>query len=76
MRGRMADIEKNPRPGEITPAGIFVAVLSASNLTFAEVTWTQRLPDWIGSYCPRARPRSRPQPHLWHLSRGRAARPA
>lgn len=31
-------------------AQIFVAVLGASNYTFAEATWTQRSPDWIGSH--------------------------
>src|SRR3954462_7829840 len=29
---------------------IFVAVLGASNLTYAEATWTQTLPDWIGAH--------------------------
>ena len=36
--------------GEIREAQIFVGVLGASNLTFAEATWTQTLPDWIGSH--------------------------
>ena len=40
----------DPRTGEIRPAQIFVAVLGASNYTFAEATWTQQLPDWIGSH--------------------------
>ena len=31
-------------------AEIFVAVLGASNLTYAEATWTQTLPDWIGAH--------------------------
>ena len=31
-------------------AEIFVAVLGASNLTYAEATWTQGLPDWIGAH--------------------------
>ena len=31
-------------------AEIFVAVLGASNYTYAEATWTQQLPDWIGSH--------------------------
>ena len=31
-------------------AQIFVAVLGASNYTYAEATWTQALPDWIGSH--------------------------
>lgn len=36
--------------GEIRPAQIFVAVLGASNYTFLEATWSQQLPDWIGSH--------------------------
>ncbi len=36
--------------GETKTAQIFVAVLGASNYTFAEATWSQGLPDWIGSH--------------------------
>jgi len=36
--------------GEIRHAQIFVAVLGASSYTYAEATWTQQLPDWIGSH--------------------------
>ncbi len=36
--------------GEIRPAQVFVAVLGASNYTYAEATWTQQLPDWIGAH--------------------------
>ncbi len=36
--------------GEIRPAQIFVAVLGASHYTYAEASWTQSLPDWIGSH--------------------------
>ena len=36
--------------GEVRFAQIFVAVLGASNYTFAEATWTQRLPDWLASH--------------------------
>ena len=36
--------------GEVRDAQIFVAVLGASNYTFAEATWSQALPDWIGSH--------------------------
>lgn len=32
------------------PAQIFVAVLGASNYTYAEATLSQSLPDWIGSH--------------------------
>jgi len=40
----------DPLTGEITMAEIFVAVLGASSLTYAEATWTQSLPDWIGAH--------------------------
>lgn len=40
----------DPDTGEIRPAQLFVAVLGASNYTFAEATWTQTLPDWLGSH--------------------------
>jgi transposase len=40
----------NPANGEIREAQIFLAVLGASNYTYAEATWTQQLPDWIGSH--------------------------
>ena len=36
--------------GELRQAQVFVAVLGASNYTFAEATWTQTLPDWIASH--------------------------
>jgi len=36
--------------GAVRPAHIFVAVLGASNYTYAEATWTEGLPDWIGSH--------------------------
>lgn len=34
--------------GESREAQIFVGVLGASSYTYAEATWTQSLPDWIG----------------------------
>ena len=40
----------DPSTGEIREAEIFVAVLGASGYTYAEATWTQTLPDWIGSH--------------------------
>jgi transposase len=40
----------NPHTGETRPAYIFVAVLGASNYTYAEATWTRDLTDWIGSH--------------------------
>ena len=36
--------------GEIRQAQIFVAVLGASNYTFAVASWSQALPDWIGAH--------------------------
>lgn len=36
--------------GEVRESQVFVAVLGASNYTYAEATWTQSLPDWIGSH--------------------------
>jgi transposase len=36
--------------GEIHAAQIFVAVLGCSNYTFAEATYSQSLPDWLGSH--------------------------
>ena len=40
----------DPKTGEVREAEIFVAVLGASSYTYAEATWTQTLPDWIGSH--------------------------
>ena len=40
----------DPSSGEIHEAEIFVGVLGASNLTYAEATWTQQLPDWTGAH--------------------------
>ena len=40
----------NPHSGEVHEAAIVVAVLGASNYTYAEATWSQSLPDWIGSH--------------------------
>lgn len=36
--------------GEIRTAQLFVAVLGASNYTYAEATWSQSLPDWLSSH--------------------------
>lgn len=36
--------------GELRPASIFVGVLGASNYTYAEATWSQELPEWIGAH--------------------------
>lgn len=40
----------DPHTGEVRTAQIFIAVLGASNYTYAEATWTQTLPDWIGAH--------------------------
>jgi transposase len=40
----------NRETGELREAQVFVAVLGASNYTFAEATWTQSLPDWCASH--------------------------
>lgn len=40
----------DPHSGEVRQAQIFVAVLGASNYTFAEASWSQSQPDWIGSH--------------------------
>jgi transposase len=40
----------NRQSGEVHEAQVFIAVLGASNYTYAEVTWSQSLPDWIGSH--------------------------
>jgi transposase len=36
--------------GEVMRVQLFVAVLGASNYTYAEATWTQGLADWVGSH--------------------------
>ena len=38
------------RTGEVRQAQVFVAAMGASSYTYAETTWTQTLPDWIGSH--------------------------
>jgi len=40
----------NGHTGEVRIAQVFVAVLGASNYTYCEATWTQALPDWLGSH--------------------------
>jgi len=40
----------DPKTGEVTEVELFVAVLGASNYTFAEATLTQRGPDFIASH--------------------------
>ena len=40
----------DPATGELRTAQVFVAVLGASNYTYAEAVWTQALPDWVGAH--------------------------
>lgn len=40
----------DPETGEVRVAQLLVATLGASNYTYAEVTWSQSLPDWITSH--------------------------
>lgn len=48
--GKTVPVVVDRATGEIEEAQIFVSVLGASNYTYAEATWTQTLPDWIGSH--------------------------
>jgi transposase len=40
----------DPETGEGRAAQLFVGVLGASHFLYAEATWTQALPDWIGAH--------------------------
>jgi len=40
----------DPKGGPDRPASVFVAVLGASNYTYAEATWSQGLEDWLGAH--------------------------
>ncbi len=40
----------DPITGEIRSVQVFVAALGASSMSYAEATWTQGLPDWIGAH--------------------------
>jgi len=40
----------DPRTREVREAQVFVGALGASHLLYAEATWTQALPDWIGAH--------------------------
>lgn len=40
----------DPKGGPERLASIFVAVLGASNYTYAEATWSQGLEDWLGAH--------------------------
>ena len=39
----------DPITGEVRQAAILLAMLGASNDTYCDATWSQSLPDWIGS---------------------------
>ena len=65
--------------GEVRTAQIFVAVLGASNYTYAEATWTQGLADWIGAHVrafdvPRRRARARRSRITWRAASPSACR--
>ena len=47
--GKRIDIV-DPSTGIVIEAELFVGVLGASSYTYAEATFTQTLPDWIGSH--------------------------
>ena len=53
----------DPDTGVVREAEIFVAVLGASSLTYAEATWSQALPDWIGAHVRLFRFLRRAAPH-------------
>lgn len=60
----------NSRTGEVTEAQVFIGVMGASNYTFAEATWDQALPSWIGSdSVPRKWCKFFQVPVLWRLDR-------
>jgi transposase len=40
----------DPATGEVTEVELFVAVLGASNYTYAEATRTQQVPEWLASH--------------------------
>ena len=40
----------SPTTGEVRTAQVFVAALGASNYTYCEATWSQKLEDWVMSH--------------------------
>ena len=40
----------DPHTGEFRRAELFIGALGASSYTYAQATWTQSLPDWIGAH--------------------------
>lgn len=49
--GQTVPVVVNRETGEVREAQIFVAVLSASNYTFAKATWSQDSRSWISGHC-------------------------
>lgn len=49
--GPTVPVVVNRETGEVREAQIFVAVLPASNYTFAKAVWSQDLPSWINCHC-------------------------
>lgn len=47
--GRTVDVI-DPQTGEVRETQIFIGVLGASSYTYAEATWSQKLPDWLMSH--------------------------
>ena len=41
----------DPVTGKVSEAQVFIAVLGASSYTYAEASWSQDLPSWIGAHC-------------------------
>ena len=39
-----------PETGEVRSTQLFVAALGASNYTYVEATWSQKVSDWISSH--------------------------
>ena len=48
--GDLVPVVIDRHTGETRGAHIFVAVMGASSLTYAEATWTEGLADWIGAH--------------------------
>jgi transposase len=48
--GQTVPVVSDSQTGEVSDAQVFVATLGASSFTYVEATWTQTLPDWIGSH--------------------------
>ena len=47
--GQTAEVV-DPKTGEVREAQVFVAALGASNYTYSEATWSQKLHDWTSSH--------------------------